>query len=507
MIKLARPHQERTIEKLKQSLRSGKKRPMIQLPCGAGKTYISACIIEGALKKNNKVLFVVPVLSLIDQTVKAFHDEGISDIGVIQASHPLTDYSKPVQVASIQTLSRRELPEFNLVINDEAHILYGFMRELMQSPEMEKTIFIGLSATPWTRSLGTLYDDLIVGETYQGLIDQKLLTPFRVFAPAHPDLTGVKTLAGDYNESQLSEACDKPKLVAGIVETWLAKGGNLPTFCFCVDLAHAQHVKREFERNGVPSGYIDAYTKLPERQEIKRQFETGEIKIICNVGTMTTGIDYDVRCIIFARPTQSDMLFVQMWGRGMRSAEGKECLTVLDHSDNATRLGFITDIDTKYDHLDDGKGSIANAKKKKKPPLPKECTACTFLKPAGVHKCPSCGFEPERKSSIVEAEGELAELKRGGAAAPWERQGKMEKLTLSPQDWYSGLLYICNERGWKEGKAAHMYREKFGAWPPRHFDETPVYPAMEVSNWVRSRMIAYARSKKKNTGYQSRMAV
>ena len=86
--------------------------------------------------------------------------------------------------------------------------------EWMQTPEWAKVPFVGLSATPWTKGLGKHYDDLIVATTTAELIDKGFLSPFRVFAPAHPDLSGVKVVAGDYHEGQLSEAMSKPVLVA-----------------------------------------------------------------------------------------------------------------------------------------------------------------------------------------------------------------------------------------------------------------------------------------------------
>jgi Helicase conserved C-terminal domain len=92
-------------------------------------------------------------------------------------------------------------------------------------------------------------------------------------------------------------------------------------------------------RAGVSAGYIDAYTPSAERKQIERQFHAGEITVVCNVGCLTTGADWDVRCIILARPTKSEMLFVQIIGRGLRTATGKLDCLILDHSDTHARLG------------------------------------------------------------------------------------------------------------------------------------------------------------------------
>lgn len=113
----------------------------------------------------------------------------------------MTDGSQPVQVASTQTLQRRKLPTADIVLVDEAHRWFDFYGRWMAMPEWQKVPFVGLSASPWTKGLGTHYDDLIIAATTAELIGKGFLSPFRVFAPAHPDLSKVKTVAGDYARS------------------------------------------------------------------------------------------------------------------------------------------------------------------------------------------------------------------------------------------------------------------------------------------------------------------
>src|SRR5688572_9143004 len=119
-------HQTRAIDLLRQSLAGGHRRPLLQLPTGAGKTVIAAAIVESALAKGNRVLMTVPLLSLVDQTVERFAENGIHAVGVMQGMHPATDCTQPVQVASAQTLRRRAIPEADLVIVDEAHKQFEF---------------------------------------------------------------------------------------------------------------------------------------------------------------------------------------------------------------------------------------------------------------------------------------------------------------------------------------------------------------------------------------------
>jgi DNA repair protein RadD len=224
-----RPYQECALARLRQSMASGRRRPMFMMPTGAGKTRLAAEIIRGALAKGKRVAFTVPALSLIDQTVSAFEAEGIRCLGVLQGVHPRTDRDQPVQLCSVQTLARRRRPEVDLVIVDEAH---QFHREIFRwMKDCPGIPFIGLSATPWTRGLGKYYDHLIIAATTADLIPQGYLSDFVAFAPSEPDLAGVRTVAGDFHEGELAEAIDKPALVGDVIQTWLLRGEGRPTLC------------------------------------------------------------------------------------------------------------------------------------------------------------------------------------------------------------------------------------------------------------------------------------
>jgi DNA repair protein RadD len=483
-----RPHQTKAIRMLRQSLGSGKRRPVLQAPTGFGKTLLAAAIIEGALAKNKRVIFTVPALSLVEQTIRAFWDDGIRDVGVIQAWNPMTDWSRPVQVASVQTLQRRPIPEADFVIIDECHRWFDLYETWMSDPLWQDRPFIGLSATPWTRGLGKYFDDLIIAATTQDLISERYLSPFRVFAPSHPDLTGVRTVAGDYHEADLAGVMNDAPLVADIVDTWRRRAENRSTFCFCVNRAHAKHLQAKFSEAAISTGYIDAYTPISERSEIKRKFHNGDIQVVCNVGCLTTGIDWDVRCIVLARPTKSEILFVQMIGRGLRTAEDKEDCLILDHSDTHLRLGFVTDI--YHEILDDGRPR-ARGKSTDRVRLPKECPQCAFLKPPRTPKCPACGFKAEAIDSIEVGDGELVEItgrKKGKDVASNEEKGAT----------YAQLKGYAQEHGYSCGWAAHKYREKFGVWPNAYKDVRTMHPTPTLLSWIKSRQIAWAKSKQRH---------
>ncbi|MEJ8571263.1 DEAD/DEAH box helicase [Microbaculum marinum] len=491
-----RPHQIEAMSRLRQSLVGGRRRPMIQAPTGFGKTILAAAIVDGALRKGNRVTFVVPALSLIDQTVQSFWAEGIRDVGVIQANHEMTNASRPVQVASVQTLQRRELPEADVVVIDEAHRWYQFYADWMARPEWSAVPFVGLSATPWTKGLGRYFDDLIVAATTAKLIDAGYLSPFRVFAPAHPDLTGVRTVAGDYHEGDLSDAIDKPDLTADIVETWRKLGEDRPTLVFAVDRAHARHLAERFSETGVATAYVDAFTDSEERETIRRRFHAGDVQVVVNIATMIFGVDWDVRCIVFARPTKSEMLWVQAIGRGLRTAPGKADLIVLDHSDTALRLGLPTDI--QHDRLNEGRKGSSKCERERSVPLPKECPSCTFLKPPGLHTCPSCGFAPERRTEVATGDGELVEIgKRGSKLSAAERRNRTDDWSVKVS-FIQQLKRYAQDKGRSPGWVAHAYREYYGCWPNdrRLKDAEPAAGVGEVvRSWIRAKDIRYAKAR------------
>lgn len=483
--------QQQAFDNLRQRIGAGARRLMLQAPTGYGKTVLAGGVVYSALKKEKRVLVTVPAIVLVDQTVESFWKDGIADVGVMQGQHERTDGSARVQVASVQTLMRRKVPQVDLVLVDEAHRWFQFYAKWFLDPAWANIPFIGLSATPWTKGLGAYWrDGLIVGGTIEQLIGTGRLSPFRVFAPSHPDLSKARTVAGDYHPEDASEAMQTGKLTADIVTTWQTKGEGRPTFLFAVDRAHAKALQQQFSLANVPTAYIDAYTKDDERKRVKRLFHTGEIKIVCNVGVLTTGVDWDVRCIILARPTKSEMLFVQMIGRGLRSAPGKDYCLILDHSYTHLTLGFVTDI--HHEEMDDG---VKKPKEKTdKIPLPKECPQCHGLRPPRVNKCPHCGFVAEVVDHTKSNEGELAELKQS-------QKGNLKRFPDKALT-FGMLRYHCKVQGKKEGWASHKFKEMYGVWPNHYKDAQAVPPSDEILSWIRSQNIRWAKSRK-NTANQS----
>lgn len=173
-----------------------------------------------------------------------------------------------------------------------------------------------------------------------------------------------------------------------------------------------------------------------------------------------------------------------MVGRVLRPADGKRKALLLDHSGTTLRLGYPTD-DLPLT-LDDGKANRSGARKQdREKPEPKPCPSCKFVRPAGVHACPKCGFAPERQNDVVTADGELQRIER--SKKPATRDAK--------QHTYSQLLHIARHRGYSDGWVAHQYRAMFGVWP-RSLAEVTAAPTTELLKWVKSRQIRFAKGRK-----------
>jgi superfamily II DNA or RNA helicase len=496
-VKELRPYQEDALQAIRQTVGQGVKRLVCQSPTGSGKTLLAATIVDGALRKGNRLCFTVPAIDLVDQTVEMFYAQGIKDVGVIQADHRMTNWQMPIQVASIQTIRSRGIyPEAQVVVIDECHQLHKAHVKWLSDPDWQAVPFIGLSATPWTRGLGKHFSSLLVMSTTKELIEEGYLSRFRVFAADHPDLSNVPTMGktGDYKEAPLSTVMSQQQLMANVIETWRVRHNADKTLCFAVDRAHAKSLQERFLDAGISCAYQDANTPSAERAEIKRRFHSGDYRVVCSVGTLCTGVDWDVRCLVLARPTKSEMLYVQIIGRGLRTAEGKTHLLVLDHTSTTERLGLVTDV--HHDSLSMGKLD-ENKAAPRKPPLPRPCPQCSCLMAVGVRVCEECGFERKIVSKVTERDGQLVEFD-----GTFRKKGKTDPKLL-PYSFAEKIKYFQQlrgyevMRGYRKGWAANQFREKFNeGWPPWSWNDlAPMAPGPEVTSWIKSRLIAWAQSK------------
>ena len=210
-------------------LRAGKT-PLIQAPTGFGKTLTAAHIIQRALDKGNRVVFTVPALSLIEQTVDAFRKEGISSVGVLQGDHILTDPTQPVQVCSVQTLARRKKPEAALVIIDEVHQMFKSVCAWITDPHGRTCRSSVCQRRPGRAGWASITTTSSWRRARRELIDAGYLSKFVAFAPSEPDLSDVHTVAGEYHQGELGRRHAIPRrLSATSSPHGSARGEDRPT--------------------------------------------------------------------------------------------------------------------------------------------------------------------------------------------------------------------------------------------------------------------------------------
>lgn len=324
-----RDYQVNAIQNLRAEIAQKKRRVMLSSATGSGKSRIMVEMAQAAARKGKRVVVLCDRIQLVQQMSGHFTAIGLHH-GIIQADNSRAEYS-PVIVASIQTVTTRGLPEgTDLVLIDEAHGCAGreeFRKVIQRAMNSPKAVVIGFSATPWSKGLakhyeelgGPLFESMVTTVSIDGLIEQGFLVDADVYAPHDPDLSGVKTVAGDYNEKQLGAAMNKPNMVGDIVTHWLKLANGLPTVCFATNILHSQSIAAEFLKCGIAAEHISCKTPDAERLEILARVAAGETKVICNAMLLTTGWDFPAcRCMILARPTKSLVTYVQMVGRILR---------------------------------------------------------------------------------------------------------------------------------------------------------------------------------------------
>lgn len=488
------PVQEKIVTECRNTMRIHK-RIILQAATGLGKTIIATWMAKQAYKKDLRILFVCDRISLINQTSDVFNEYGLNH-GIFQADNPNYAPDMSIQIGSIQTLARRKQREYDFIILDEIHSFFKAHEKILDNNP--NAFVIGLSATPFTKGLGKYFDTHIEPVPMRKLIQDGYLSDYEIYGPDTIDLTGVRTQNGDYRNDDLAKAADKINLVADLVKTWKRLSNNKKTIVFAVNVAHGRHIEKVFKRNGINAKEINGYMHKEGEggaNKIIEDFRNGEIKVLISVEMLVKGFDVpDVECIVFATATKSHMKWIQAVGRGLRSFDGKKICRILDHGSNAERLGFPDEYE--FLKLDDGKHSRKKKKEQElKIKLPKKCPSCDFLKPAGVHKCPACQFEPKFIKAVEVRDGELKKL---------QRKTRNEYSLKDKQSFLAQLNQYASETGKKEGKngcfgwSIHKYKEKFGSEVPSRLDWGAREPiGKEVKGFITHCNIKYAYSKKK----------
>jgi superfamily II DNA or RNA helicase len=360
------------LDEIRGEFAAGRKKLLLHLATGGGKTVVFSEILKGAYEKGSHALVCVRGRKIVDQAHKRLERENVPH-GVMMNGHKAYRPSEKIQVCSIDTVMSRSIrPRADIVVVDEAHMAVSESFKEFLYHYKDKFI-LGVTATPFQeKSLRHIADHVVYPIKISDLIDQEFLVDGRYFAPSTPDLSGiaVSRATNDYVVNELAEKMSESALVGDLVTEWKQKAVGMATLCFCVNVQHSKMVCETFKAAGIAAEHVDADASDNERQAVINRLESGVTKIVCSIGTMTTGVDIPfLRCIVFARPTKSYNLYVQMLGRGTRPFPGKDRFLVLDHAGNVTRHGTFRQVDLAVASIDG------------KPNIPKlrttTCSACT----------------------------------------------------------------------------------------------------------------------------------
>ena len=493
-----RQYQGESVDLARASIAGGKKRPLVVLPTGSGKSIVFGKIVSLACKKEKTCLFLVHRRNLVLQFKQTLEEMFGLNVGVIMAGVEFLHGMK-IYVSTIQTYSRRlKLDEdgsnkfyieADIILCDEAHTTVSKMYQDVFAHYAE-SIIIGTTATPMRadqKGLGEVYDNLIDVAGAARLTDEGYLSPIKYFVPSILDLSKVGIRMGDYDKKALAEEVDKTKLVGDIVDNWLRIAEGRKTIIFAINVKHSIHIRDSFRRAGISAEHVDARTPDEEREDVFRRMDAGDVTILCNVAVYQEGMDCpDISCVVMARPTKSLGLCRQCIGRGMRLSDLYSDLIVLDHGGVIEEHGFVTDSVTWS--LDGRKIAWERKKKSKKDPKTVQCRACDMVF-EGTNKCPDCGTEVKSFGKKVEVvEGDLLEAGKG------KRKPSMEEKRI----WYGMALWYVREKGYKAGAAAHKYKDRFGVWPNKFKSMMPIQPDSKFLNYQKHLMIKWAKLKKKD---------
>lgn len=417
-----RDYQERAIADMRSAL-SEHDSILFRGPTGCGKTVIASYMAQQSAARNRKVIFAVHRIELATQTAKTFDQFGIK-YGYIAAGFGSNPFAT-VQIASADTLRNR--PELikgcKLFVPDEAHLWASKTRSgLISLARDEGAKVVGLSATPQRLDGKPLdmFDAIVEGPSESWLIENGHLSTYRAYAPSRPDLSGLRTQAGDYVTGELEERFDKPAIHGDAIESWRKYASGKRTMVFAISRAHGQHVTDAYNEAGIPAVYIDGTTPHGERRDRIAKFADGRALILVSIALCIEGFDLSaqvgrdvpVEAVQLLNPTKSLPRARQMMGRALRPKP--EPAIILDH------VNIIMNADGTVNHGfpdDEREWSLAGRDSKAQDGVPvfaiKQCESCWGQYKASLPACPYCSSERVVKERKVEQiEGELEEIRR-----------------------------------------------------------------------------------------------
>lgn len=332
---------------------------MLQMPTGTGKTRLFVSIVkdlqQSTPQDKPKVLILAHRKELIEQIFKEISGKYEIPSSIIMSGN-FESYAVPVQVASVQTLSRSKRLKrwanfgFDFIIVDEAHhVKADSYRYILRTfPEAK---LLGLTATPYRMSgdgFTEIFKELIESQTVIEFIRQGYLCDYDYYSIPkfnilHKQISNISRfdIEGDYLDSEMMKIMDKKPVLAGIVDTYLKYAKGKKGIVYTINQEHNLHVCNQFAKANIKAEAIDSRTNSDRRASIVKEFREGKIDVLCNVNIFSEGFDCpDVEFILLARPTRSLALFLQQVGRGLRSNPGKEKVIFLDNVGSFNLFGF-----------------------------------------------------------------------------------------------------------------------------------------------------------------------
>ena len=348
------PYQREMLQRLEtERERHYRHKNLVVAATGTGKTLVAAFDYRRLRERfqNPTLLFVAHRREILAQSLGAYRavlrDGAFGEL-LVDGHRP--DQGRQV-FASIQSLAQIDLDDiqpdaFDIVVVDEFHHAAATTyRRLLN--HLKPKILLGLTATPERtdgQSVLEWFDGRIAVELrLWDALERGLLCPFQYFG-LHDgtDLSHVQWSRRGYDVGALENVYTgdqaRVSLVVQAIQDKLAEPHSMRALGFCVSVAHARFMAHEFARRGLPAVAVSADTPTEEREAALRNLRDGKVNVVFCVDLFNEGVDVpEVDAVLFLRPTESALVFLQQLGRGLRRTENKPCLTVLDFIGNASR--------------------------------------------------------------------------------------------------------------------------------------------------------------------------
>ena len=432
------------------------KRVIYVLPTSGGKTVIMSHIALNSVRRGRRVLILVHRVELLKQTGQKLAASGIPH-GFISTEHVQNDFW-PVQVAMVATIRNRQTDPFNLIIVDECHHTPSstYQEVIARHPD---AYVLGVTATPCRldgKGLADCFDEMVQGPQIYDIIEFGSLTQPVTYAPATAvDLKGVRTVAGDYVKSELSDAMSKPSVTGSAIKEYMKHAPGRPCVVFCVSVKHAEQVAEDFKNAGFRAVSVDGNTDREERARMIAGLSDGSVQVLCSCDIISEGTDVPaIEVGISLRPTKSLSLYMQQMGRVLRKHPGKTRALLLDHAGNCHRHGLITM------HRDWALEPGKEAKRSES--IIRQCLKCYAVYESTRTECPECGTVPPPKPrEVVKVAGELVPVEEA------EQAKEAAKRELWGRKTFDEWVAIARKRGYKTGWARFRYEAQEAKYAPK----------------------------------------